>query len=92
MAIVQVSVLPVGTATPSISTEVNEALKPLQEEKDIKYQLNSMGTLIEGDLGNVMDVIRRMHDGGFNEGVQRVQTIIMIDDRRDKPSNMAIPL
>jgi len=92
MAIVQVSVLPVGTCTPSISTEVSEALKPLQEEKDITYQLNSMGTLIEGDLSMILDVIQRMHENGFNDDVQRVQTIIMIDDRRDKPSEMTIPL
>lgn len=92
MAIVQVSVLPVGTATPSISNEVNQSLKPLQEEKDVKYQLNSMGTVLEGELGKVMEIVKRMHEGGFGEGVQRVHTIVMVDDRRDKPSNMSIPL
>jgi len=86
MAIVQVSVIPIGTATPFIGSEVSQALKPLQEEKDVKYQLNSMGTLMEGDLGQVMEIVKRIHEGGFTEGVRRVQTIIIIDDRRDKPS------
>jgi uncharacterized protein (TIGR00106 family) len=42
-----------------------------------------MGTVIEGDLDEILRVVRLMHESPFNEGAQRVSTQIKIDDRRD---------
>ncbi len=47
MAMVEVGVVPVGTKTPSVSKYVAKAVKILQAEKDIKYELTAMGTIIE---------------------------------------------
>ena len=88
MAIVQLSIVPIGTGTPSISKYVARAYKLLEDEKDVAYRLTPMGTIIEGDLDRVLSIVRRMHESGFGEGVQRVLTTVIIDDRRDKTATM----
>ena len=89
MAIAEVSIIPLGTKTPSVSKHLARALRALRQEKDIKYELTSMGTIIEGDLDKILRVIRKMHEATFDEGIVRVVTTIKIDDRRDKPSTMS---
>jgi len=89
MALVEVSVIPVGTPTPSVSQYIAQAVKVLEGEKDIKYELTAMGTIIEGDLEQVLTLVRKMHEAVFNAGVMRVVTTIKIDDRRDKASSMS---
>jgi uncharacterized protein (TIGR00106 family) len=88
MAIVQVSIVPLGTKTTSISKYVARALKVLQNQKSVSYKLTPMGTVLEGDLDKVLSMVRQMHESVFGEGVQRVVTIVNIDDRRDKTSTM----
>ena len=89
MALVEISVIPVGTPTPSVSQYIARAVKVLEGEKDIKYELTAMGTIIEGDLERVLTLVRKMHEAVFNVGVMRVVTTIKIDDRRDKASSMS---
>jgi uncharacterized protein (TIGR00106 family) len=88
MAIAEVSVVPLGTKTPSVSHYVARAVKVLEREKDIKYEITAMGTIIEGDLDRILAVVKKMHEGAFGEGVARVLTTIKIDDRRDKAQGM----
>ena len=89
MAMVEVSIVPVGTPTPSVSQYVAEAVRILQNEKDIKYELTAMGTIIEGDLERLLTLAGRMHQSAFEAGVMRVVTTIKIDERRDKPLTMS---
>jgi len=85
MPIMEISVVPLGTKTPSVSRYVADALKVLEREKNIKYQLTSMGTIIEADsLDELLDVAKKMHETTFAGGAQRVVTTIKIDERRDK--------
>ena len=88
MAIAEVSVVPLGTETPSVSKYVARAVKILQQEKDVKYEITPMGTIIEGDLDKILVVVRKMHEGTFGEGVARVLTTVKIDDRRDRAQGM----
>ena len=88
MAIAEVSVVPLGTETPSVSKYVAGAVKILQQEKDVKYEITPMGTIMEGDLDKILAVVRKMHEGTFGEGVARVLTTVKIDDRRDRAQGM----
>jgi uncharacterized protein (TIGR00106 family) len=88
MVIAEVSVVPLGTKTPSVSQYVARAVKVLEREKDIKYEITAMGTIIEGDLDRILAVVKKMHEGTFGEGVARVLTTIKIDDRRDRVQGM----
>ena len=92
MAIAEVSVVPLGTKTPSVSQYVARAIKVLEQEKDIKHETTAMGTIIEGDLDRILAVVRKMHEEIFGEGVARVVTTVKIDDRRDKAQNMKAKL
>ena len=89
MAIAEVSIIPLGTRTPSVSKYIARAVSVLRQEKDVKYELTSMGTIIEGDLEKILKVVKKMHQATFDEGAMRVVTTIKIDDRRDKPSTMS---
>jgi uncharacterized protein (TIGR00106 family) len=84
MAILEISIVPVGTGSTSVSEYVVSALKIL-ENKGMKYELSSMGTIIEGELGELLNLAREMHESCFKDSVKRVVTTIKIDDRRDKP-------
>ena len=88
MAIVEVSVVPLGTTTPSVSKYVAKAEKVLQEAKDIKYELTAMGTIIEGDLARLLSLAEKMHQAVFAAGAMRVVTTIKIDERRDEVASM----
>ncbi len=89
MALVEVSIIPLGTENTSVSQYVAQAVGILQNEKDIKYELTSMGTIIEGDLGHLLTLVRKMHEAVFDAGIARVVTTVKIDDRRDKASSMS---
>ncbi len=85
MAMIDISVVPVGTQSPSVSKYVAGAVKILQNEPGIKYELTAMNTIIEGDLDKLLMLARRMHRSAFDAGAKRVVTTLRIDERRDKP-------
>ncbi|GIO32330.1 MULTISPECIES: MTH1187 family thiamine-binding protein [Paenibacillus] len=87
MAIAEVTVIPIGTATTSLSAYVAEMQKVLANQQGISYQLTSMSTIIEGQLEDVWKAIAALHEAPFLSGAQRVSTSVKIDDRRDKPSS-----
>ncbi|MBT2643800.1 MTH1187 family thiamine-binding protein [Bacillus sp. ISL-41] len=91
MAIVDVTVIPIGTQTPSVSSyvaDIQKILKQYEERGEIHYQLTPMNTLIEGELPVLFEVIQAIHEAPFNAGIQRVATNIRIDDRRDVKRRM----
>ncbi|KIH77265.1 uncharacterized protein, MTH1187 family [Geoalkalibacter ferrihydriticus] len=83
MAVVEISVTPLGTGTPSVSEYVAECLKIVQES-GLSYQLTPMGTILEGEIEDILAVVQRMHQAPFAAGAVRVSTLIKIDDRRDR--------
>jgi uncharacterized protein (TIGR00106 family) len=89
MAIIDISVVPVGTGSPSVSRFVAGAVRILKNEPGIKYELTAMNTIIEGDLTQLLSLAQRMHQSAFEAGAVRVVTTMRIDERRDKPLTMA---
>jgi uncharacterized protein (TIGR00106 family) len=87
--IVQVTTVPLGTGSTSLSAYVADVEKVLAKYKDsIKSQLTPMSTILEGDLDEILKVVREMHEAPFLKGAKRVSTRIGIDDRRDKKASM----
>jgi uncharacterized protein (TIGR00106 family) len=83
MAIMEISVVPVGTDNPSVSSFVAECIK-IVEQHGLQYEVSSMGTEVEGELDALLNVAAQMHRAPFAKGAQRVVTTIKIDERRDK--------
>ena len=87
MALVELSVVPVGTTT-SLSSYVASAVRVLENEKDIRHQTTCMGTIIEGDMDRLLALVGKMHRAVFDAGAMRVVTVCKFDERRDKPFTM----
>ncbi|MEA1993842.1 MAG: MTH1187 family thiamine-binding protein [Euryarchaeota archaeon] len=79
--ILEVSISPLGKK--SLSKYVAEVIRVFDEE-GLNYELNPMGTIIEGEWDEVMPAIKRAEERVFAIGAERVSIQIKIDDRRDK--------
>lgn len=84
----EITVVPLGTESTSVSKYVAACHKVLKEEKEIQYQLTPMATVIEADLDRLFEIAKKLHNVPFQEGAMRVATTIKIDDRRDKETTI----
>jgi uncharacterized protein (TIGR00106 family) len=87
MAIVAVNLTPIGAGT-SVSQYIAAAEKVLLKKPGIKRELGPLFTTLEGDLDEILAVVREMQEAVFSAGVERIATTIKIDDRRDKVITM----
>ncbi len=93
MAIVAVSISPTGTGADasegaSVSRYVARALEVVRAQQAVRYRLDPMFTTLEGDLDEILALVRRMQEAVFEAGAVRVGTVIKIDDRRDREASM----
>jgi len=79
------SIVPIGMGS-SIGDQLAEVLKIVDSSK-LPYKANPMGTVVEGEWNDVMDLIRKCHEAVMSTG-ERVVTSISIDDRRGKPNRI----
>src|SRR3972149_3260271 len=82
--VAEISVVPLGTSSPSVSTYVVNALKVLEGFPKVRYQLAAMGTQLEGEWDDIMAASKAMHESVFKTGALRVVTTLKLDERRDK--------
>ncbi len=87
MAIAEITVIPIGTGSTSLSGYVADMQRALEEVKGITYELTSMGTILEGSLPAILEAVRLLHETPFRSGALRVSTSLKIDDRRDRDSS-----
>ncbi len=83
MALMEINIIPLGLGQPSIGEHIARVARYLEEEQ-ITYELGDLGTTIEGEVPRLLQIAARLHELPFEHGAQRVQTIVSIDDRRDK--------
>lgn len=88
MAILEISIVPIGIEGTSLSPYVADCLRVLKEEK-AHYELSAMGTNVEGNLKDLMRIAMKMHEVPFKNGAPRVLTTLKIDDRRDKKGTLS---
>ncbi|HVP28786.1 MAG TPA: MTH1187 family thiamine-binding protein [Myxococcota bacterium] len=87
MAIVAVSIAPVGAGT-HLAPYVAAALEPLRAQSRVRWRLDPMFTTLEGELGEILPLVQRMTEAVFARGATRVSTLIKIDERRDEAATM----
>lgn len=83
MALMEISVIPIGTTTPGIGNYIAEVVKVLEKD-NLNYKLTDMGSIVEGDTDELFSIARKLHETPFKDEIKRVITRIEIDDRRDK--------
>ena len=79
------SIVPLGKGT-SVSPLIARAMK-IVVESGLAYRVNPMGTVLEGEWGEVMETIRKCQND-LMQDADRVVTTIRIDERRDGGSRM----
>jgi uncharacterized protein (TIGR00106 family) len=84
MAMMEISVIPLGTGKISVSPYVAEIFKYLQRQKGVHFELNGMGTTITGKTDRLLKLASAVHKIPFSRGAKRVYTVIKLDERRDK--------
>ncbi len=82
MALMQITIIPVGTGSTSVGRFVADVQR-LLEDAGVEYALNDMGTEIYGTPTELFALAARIHEEPFRQGAERVVTQIVIDDRRD---------
>ncbi len=87
MAILAISVTPIGTGSTSVGEYVADALRVI-ERSGLRYTLNAMHTEVEGELDEILRLVPEIHRALFARGARRVSTVMKIDDRRDAPSSI----
>ncbi len=83
MALMEITIVPIGTGSTSVGEYVVESVRILKE-KGLPFELSDMGTVVSGEIEELLDVARELHESPFLQGAKRVYTVIKIDDRRDK--------
>ncbi|MFB3164392.1 MTH1187 family thiamine-binding protein [Neobacillus sp. 179-J 1A1 HS] len=87
MPLLEISIVPVGTDSPSFSTQVTDEVRVI-EEKDLKYELTPTSTVLEGDIDDLWEAAKQMHQKALEVGPERIVTNINIDHRTDKQMDM----
>ncbi|MDJ0851620.1 MAG: MTH1187 family thiamine-binding protein [Myxococcota bacterium] len=87
MAIVAVSIAPTGSGV-SVSEDVAAALRVLEAQDRVRWELGPMFTTLEGELGEIFDLVLRMREAVFARGARRVGIVIKVDERRDREARM----
>jgi uncharacterized protein (TIGR00106 family) len=80
MAVLEIAVEPIGEGV-HMSDAIARALAVLDERK-VEYELTQMSTVVRGEIGDLFDLAKHMHEAA-RKGSSRVLTMIRIDDRAD---------
>lgn len=83
MAVAEISVTPLGTKSPSLSSYIAKVEKVI-EKSGLPYVLTPMCTCVEGSVEEILNLVKGVHNCLFEEGIQRVATTVKIDERKDK--------
>ena len=86
-AVAEIQVIPIGSGV-SVRQEVKRA-HGILGESGLTVQLHSYGTNVEGELEQILDAVRRVHETLHAEGTVRIATFVKIGTRTDKEPNLA---
>lgn len=78
-----------ATKTTSASFYIAKAIESIQNIENLRYEINSMGTVLESDNIDVIYLAaKKMLEVVHNLGIDRVEVVVKIDSRRDKQLKM----
>ena len=85
MATADLTVISLGRADASASAYIAEIQRHLAGQDRVRYVMHAMGTSLEGATADILAVVGELHAVPFEQGVQRVYTVLKLDERRDRP-------
>ena len=85
MVLLDFSMFPIGKGE-SLSRYVARSLEII-DRSGVEYRCHAMGTTLEGEYDEVMDVVRRCFET-MSEDCDRVECILKFDYRRDRSGQL----
>lgn len=85
-ATAEIQVIPIGSGV-SVRNEVQRA-HGILEESGLTVELHGNGTNVEGELGAILDAVRRVHEILHAEGTARIASFVKIGTRTDKEPSL----
>ena len=82
----EISVVPIGVGS-SVSNYVAKCIEIIKRS-GLSYEVTAMGTIIEGDIEQLLELALLVHKVPFEMGAKRVLTNIKIDERIDKKATI----
>jgi uncharacterized protein (TIGR00106 family) len=86
MSTADLTVLALGRQELSASEYIAEIQRRLRKQERVRFQMHAMGTSLEGTTEDILAVVGELHSVPFEQGVQRVYTVLKLDERRDRPN------
>lgn len=86
-ATAEVQVVPIGSGV-SVRTEVQRA-HAILVDAGLHVELHGNGTNMEGELGDILDAVRRVHETLHQEGTLRIASFLKIGTRTDKEPSLS---
>ncbi len=79
------SIVPIGHGDSSVGKYVAAAINALQTVEGLDFEITPMGTVLGAkDLDTIFKAVSLAHEAVMAKGVNRVESTLRIDDRRDK--------
>lgn len=79
------SIVPIGVGS-SLGDQLAEVLR-IVDASGLPYKVNPMGTVVEGEWNEVMNLLKKCHRTVMKTG-ERAMTTISIDDRKGRPNRI----
>jgi len=89
-ALAEIQVIPIGVGV-SVRKEVMQA-HDLIAGSGLTVKLHAYGTNVEGELEDILTVVRKVHETLHASGVPRLATAIKLGTRIDKEPSLAAKL
>ncbi|MDD3617780.1 MAG: MTH1187 family thiamine-binding protein [Desulfobulbaceae bacterium] len=83
MALMQITVIPMGTAKPGVGEYIAD-IERFLGQAGVDHSLHDMGTVIHGKSEKLLALAHQIHQLPFSRGAERVVTQITLDERLDK--------
>lgn len=84
MAVAELCLFPLGTESPSVGRYLEPVIEVI-EKSGLKYMVCPMGTVVEGSVDEILELVKKCHEAILKAGAKRVVISLKIDDRVDKP-------
>jgi len=85
MATAEITVIGLGRPSASASEYIAEIHRRLAAQYKVIYQLNAMGTELQGNLEDILAIVAELHRVPLDLGLPRAYTVLKLDERSDKP-------
>jgi uncharacterized protein (TIGR00106 family) len=90
MATAELTIIGLGGGEPGgASRYLAEVRRRLAAQDRVRWELHAMGTNLEGETSDILALVGELHAVPFELGLQRVYSVLKLDERRDKHQTLA---